>query len=216
MIVSTDKMRSIIRDIATVMEEQKLYLSDLDQAIGDGDHGFNMARGFGAVLQKLKETPGTDMGDLLKTVAMALISNVGGAAGPLYGSMFLKASTAAKGLTEIDLHGFVPLFKEGVLAIQSRGNAEPGDKTMIDVLLPAAESLERDCAAGLSARNAFANAERVAADCLEKTKDIVAKKGRASYLGERSIGHVDPGAASSYLMIRTICNSLLKEEDCRP
>jgi len=201
-------MRFIILEIAVVMEEQKQYLSDLDLAIGDGDHGFNMARGFGVVAQKLKDTPGTDIGDLLKIVAMALISNVGGAAGPLYGSMFLKASSAAKGMTEMDMPGFTSVFREGVLGMQARGNAELGDKTMVDVLLPALESLEKDSAAGLSAREAFANAEKVAADCMEKTKDIIARKGRASYIGERSIGHIDPGAASSYLMIRTICKAL--------
>ena len=208
MIVNTDKMRSVICDIAMVMEEEKLYLSELDRAIGDGDHGFNMARGFDVVVQKLKDTPGNDIHDLLKIVAMTLISNIGGAAGPLYGSMFLKASTAAKGLTEVTLSDFVPIFKEGVLGIKARGNAEIGDKTMLDVLLPVVESLEMDCAAEVSCREAFAKAERVAADQMEKTKNIVAKKGRASYLGERSIGHIDPGAASSYLMIRTICKTL--------
>ncbi|MCL2599938.1 MAG: dihydroxyacetone kinase subunit DhaL [Treponema sp.] len=208
MSMNTDRMRFIILEIAVVMEEQKQYLSDLDLAIGDGDHGFNMARGFGVVAQKLKDTPGTDIGDLLKIVAMALISNVGGAAGPLYGSMFLKASSAAKGMTEMDMPGFTSVFREGVLGMQARGNAELGDKTMVDVLLPALESLEKDSAAGLSAREAFANAEKVAADCMEKTKDIIARKGRASYIGERSIGHIDPGAASSYLMIRTICKAL--------
>ena len=208
MSINTDKVRSIVCDIAGVMEEQKRYLSDLDQAIGDGDHGFNMARGFGVVAQKLKNSPGADIGDLFKTVAMALISNIGGAAGPLYGSMFLKASSAAKGLTEINLPGFAPLFREGVLGIQARGNAEPGDKTMIDVLLPVLESLEKDGATGLPCGQAFANAEKVAAECMEKTKDLVARKGRASYLGERSLGHIDPGAASSYLMVRTICRAL--------
>ena len=208
MSMNTDRMRFIILEIAVVMEVQKQYLSDLDLAIGDGDHGFNMARGFGVVAQKLKDTPGTDIGDLLKIVAMALISNVGGAAGPLYGSMFLKASSAAKGMTEMDMPGFTSVFREGVLGMQARGNAELGDKTMVDVLLPALESLEKDSAAGLSAREAFANAEKVAADCMEKTKDIIARKGRASYIGERSIGHIDPGAASSYLMIRTICKAL--------
>jgi len=208
MSISTDKVRSIICDIARVMEERKQYLSDLDQAIGDGDHGFNMARGFSVLTQKLKDTPGTDIGDLLKIVAMTLISNIGGAVGPLYGSMFLKASTASMGLTEIELVGFLPLFREGILAIQDRGNAELGDKTMLDVLLPALASLEKDAAAGLSCGEAFSNAEKVAADCMEKTKDIVAKKGRASYLGERSIGHIDPGAASSYLIISTISKAL--------
>jgi dihydroxyacetone kinase-like protein len=206
--INTDKVRSIIADIAKVIEEQKQYLSDLDQAIGDGDHGFNMARGFGAVMQKLNETPGADIGEVLKTVAMALISNVGGASGPLYGSLFLKASGAAKGLTEIDLAGFVPILKEGILAVQARGKAELGEKTMIDVLIPVLDSLEKDSAAGISGKEAFANAEKTAADCRDKTKDIIAKKGRASYLGERSIGHIDPGATSSHLMIATISKAL--------
>jgi dihydroxyacetone kinase-like protein len=208
MSIDTDKVRSIIGDIAKMIEEQKQYLSDLDQAIGDGDHGFNMARGFGVVMQKLNETPGADIGEVLKTVAMALISNVGGASGPLYGTLFLKASVAAKGLTEVDLAGFVPMLKEGILGVQARGKAELGDKTMIDVLIPALESLEKDSTAGLSGREAFANAEKIAAACMEKTRDILAKKGRASYLGERSIGHVDPGATSSYLMISIISKAL--------
>ena len=206
--INTDKVRSIIGDIAGVIVEQKQYLSDLDQAIGDGDHGFNMARGFEAAMQKLKEAPGADIGEVLKTVAMALISNVGGASGPLYGSLFLKASGAAKGLTEIDLAGFIPVFKEGILAVQARGKAELGEKTMIDVLLPVLDSLEKDSAAGISGKEAFANAEKVAAECRDKTKDIIAKKGRASYLGERSIGHIDPGATSSCLMIATISKAL--------
>ena len=206
MSINTDKVRSIIGDIAKMIEEQKQYLSDLDQAIGDGDHGFNMARGFEVAMQKLNENPGADIGEVLKTVAMALISNVGGAAGPLYGSFFLKAAGVAKGLTEIDVAGFVPVFKEGVLGVQARGKAELGEKTMIDVMLPVLESLEKD--AGLSGKEAFANAEKVAAEAKEKTKDIIAKKGRASYLGERSIGHIDPGATSSYLMISVINKAL--------
>ncbi|MDR2484623.1 MAG: dihydroxyacetone kinase subunit L [Treponema sp.] len=208
MSVNTDKARSIIGDIAKVIEEQKQYLSDLDQAIGDGDHGFNMARGFEAVTRKLEEAPGADIGEVLKTVAMALISNVGGASGPLYGTLFLKASGAAKGLAEIGLADFIPLLKEGIAGVQARGKAVVGEKTMIDVLVPALESLEKDCAAGLSGKAAFANAEKLAAQCMEKTKDILAKKGRASYLGERSIGHIDPGAASSYMMIAAISKAL--------
>ena len=210
MIVTTDRVRSIICDIARVMDEQKQHLDDLDRAIGDGDHGSNMARGFGVVLQKLKDTPGTDIGDLFKIVAMALISNVGGTIGPLYGGMFLKASTAAKGLTKVDLPGFVRLFREGILGVQVLGNAEPGDKTMIDVLLPVLESLEKNSAAKVSCVDAFAEAEKIAADCVKKTKDLVARKGRASYLDEHSVGHIDPGAASSHLMIRAIGEFLAK------
>ena len=208
MSINTDKVRLIIGDIAAMIEEKKQYLSDLDQAIGDGDHGFNMARGFGVVVQKLSEAPGADIGEVLKTVAMTLISNVGGASGPLYGTLFLKASAAAKGMSEMDLSGFIPVLKEGILGVQARGKAELGEKTMLDVLLPVLESLEKDSAAGLSGVQAFANAEKTAIACMEGTKDIIAKKGRASYLGERSIGHIDPGAASSCLMISTICKAL--------
>jgi dihydroxyacetone kinase-like protein len=208
MSINTDKVRSIIGDIAVAIGEQKQYLSDLDQAIGDGDHGFNMARGFDAVMAKLKDAPGADIGDVLKTTAMALISNVGGASGPLYGTLFLKGSALAKGLTEIDLAGFVPIFKEGILGVQARGKAELGEKTMIDVLIPVLESLEKDSAAGVSGKEAFAKAEKLAAECVEKTKDIIAKKGRASYLGERSIGHIDPGATSSHLIISVISKAL--------
>jgi len=202
--IDSDRLRSVICCIAVVMKEQQQYLSDLDRETGDGDHGFNMARGFDAVVQRLKDAPETGISDLLKIVAMALISNVGGASGPLYGGMFLKASTAAKGLTKMNLSDFVPLFREGVFGIQSRGNAVLGDKTMIDVLLPVAESLEKDCTAGLSGADALANAEKTAAACMEKTRNLVARKGRASYLCEHSLGHIDPGAASSYLMIRAI------------
>jgi dihydroxyacetone kinase-like protein len=208
MSINTDKVRSIIGDIASVIREQKQYLSDLDQAIGDGDHGFNMARGFDSVMAKLKDAPGADIGEVLKTTAMSLISNVGGASGPLYGTLFLKAATIAKGLTEIDLVGFVPIFKEGVLGVQARGKAELGEKTMIDVLIPVLESLEKDATAGVSGKEAFDKAEKLAAECVQKTKDIIAKKGRASYLGERSIGHIDPGAESSHLMIAVIAKAL--------
>ena len=208
MSINTDKVRSIIGDIAGAIGEQKQHLSDLDQAIGDGDHGFNMARGFDAVMQKLAAAPGADIGEVLKTTAMALISNVGGASGPLYGTLFLKAAGLAKGLSELDLAGFIPLLKEGILGVQARGKAELGEKTMLDVLLPVLGSLENDSAAGISGKAAFANAEKLAAECVEKTKDIIAKKGRASYLGERSIGHIDPGAESSRLMISVISKAL--------
>jgi dihydroxyacetone kinase-like protein len=208
MSVSIDKVRSIIGDIAKMIGKQQHYLSDLDQAIGDGDHGFNMARGFDAVMLKLEATPGEDIGDVLKITAMALISNVGGASGPLYGTLFLRAAGKAKGLTEIDLAGFVLLLKEGVLGVQARGKAELGEKTMIDVLIPVLESLEKDSNAGLDGKQAFANAATLAAECMGKTKDILAKKGRASYLGERSIGHIDPGATSSCFIIQTISKAL--------
>jgi dihydroxyacetone kinase-like protein len=211
MSVSLEQVKSILLDICKVIEEQKDYLSTLDQAIGDGDHGFNMARGFEIVREKMKNVPGTDIGELLKITAMALISNVGGASGPLYGTLFLRASGSAKGLTAIDLPGFITLFRDGIKGVQERGKAEVGEKTMIDVLVPVLESLEKDSSAGLLGKEAFSNAAIVAAECAEKTKNIQASKGRASYLGERSIGHIDPGAMSSCLIIQTISKALDKQ-----
>jgi dihydroxyacetone kinase-like protein len=204
MSINTDKVRTIIKEIAKVIEEQKEYLSDLDRAIGDGDHGYNLARGFETVVQKLNETPGSNIGEVLKTVAMSLISNVGGASGALYGTMFLKASVTAKDISEIDLAKFVLMLNEGVAGIQVRGKAVFGEKTMLDVLIPVLEFLKNESSNNIPAKEAFEKAEKLAAESLEKTKDIIATKGRASYLGERSIGHIDPGAASSYFMILTI------------
>jgi dihydroxyacetone kinase-like protein len=208
MSVTVDKVRSIIGEIAAEIESQKQFLSDLDQAIGDGDHGFNMARGFGVTMEKLRATPGTTIADVLKTVAMALISNVGGASGPLYGTMFLKMSTAVGPVDTIDLPAFAAAFREGIAGVQMRGKAELGEKTMLDVLIPVGALLDAEAAAGTTAAVAFAKVTALAAEKCAATKDIVATKGRASYLGERSIGHVDPGATSSKLMLDVIAKSL--------
>jgi dihydroxyacetone kinase-like protein len=208
MSVNTEKSAAIIRAIAKAVLDNKQYLSDLDQAIGDGDHGFNMARGFEAVGVKLGAAPSATIGGALKTTAMALISTVGGASGPLYGSFFLKMASAIGEKTEIDLAAFAPAFKEGVLAVKARGKAEFGEKTMLDVLIPVAELLEKEAAAGKDGRSAFAGAAKLAEECMNNTKDKVATKGRAAYLGERSAGHIDPGATSSYLMIKTVAEAL--------
>jgi dihydroxyacetone kinase-like protein len=208
MSVNTEKTIEIINALAKIIVEKKQYLSDLDQAIGDGDHGFNMARGFDAVIAKLNATPPATIGEALKTTAMALISNVGGASGPLYGSFFLKMSTVIGAKTEIDLASFAPAFKEGVLAVQARGKAELGEKTMLDVLIPVAELLEKEAAAGKSGKDPFVAATKLAEECMKNTKDKVATKGRAAYLGERSAGHIDPGSSSSYLMIKTLTEAI--------
>jgi dihydroxyacetone kinase-like protein len=208
MSVNTEKAIAIIGNIANIILENKQYLSDLDQAIGDGDHGFNMARGFEAVLQKMQAAPPGNIGDLLKTTAMTLISNVGGASGPLYGTLFLKMSTVLAGKTEVDLAGFVPAFKEGILGVQARGKAELGEKTMLDVLIPVLGLLEKEAASGKDGKSAFAEAVKCAEQCVLDTKDKIATKGRAAYLGERSAGHIDPGAVSSCLMIKTVSEAL--------
>jgi dihydroxyacetone kinase-like protein len=210
MAVSTDQVRHIVLDIAAMIEANRAYLSDLDPAIGDGDHGFNLDRGFQAVKAKLAAAPGADIGEVVKTVAMALISHVGGASGPLYGTLFLKIGTLAAGKTELDLPAFVPLLKAGIEGVQQRGKASLGEKTMLDVLIPVAAQLETDAAAGVDGKAAFAKAAVLAREKMEATKPVMATKGRAAYLGERSIGHIDPGATSSCLMIETIAAALAK------
>ncbi|MDR2491017.1 MAG: dihydroxyacetone kinase subunit L [Spirochaetaceae bacterium] len=208
MSVTTEKAAAIIGRIAVVIEENKQYLSDLDQQIGDGDHGFNMARGFEAVMAKLSAQASTEMGELLKTTAMALISNVGGASGPLYGTLVLKMAGAVGSAAEFNLAIFTQAFKAGVLGVQERGKAVLGEKTMLDVLIPVLELFEKEAAAGTDAKTAFADAAALAEKCVLETKDKIATKGRAAYLGERSKGHVDPGAASACLIIQTIAREL--------
>lgn len=208
--VSTDQVRAVVIAIAKIMEENKLYLTELDAAIGDNDHGLNMARGFLAVEKKLEEAPGNTVGDVLKTTAMALISNVGGASGPLYGTLFLKGAGVVKDKTSIDLQDFAQLLSEGIAGVMARGKAHLGEKTMLDVLIPVQEQLAADAAVGKSGQEALQMAAEKARDCAEKTKDIQATRGRASYLGERSIGHIDPGAMSSCLIFETIAVQLGK------
>lgn len=204
MSITPEKLRGILLDMARVMEENKQYLTDLDAAIGDGDHGLNMARGFSAARAKLEGTPELMPDGLLKTVATALISNVGGASGPLYGTLFLKAASSAAGKKELGLKDLADLLREGVEGVKARGRAEEGEKTMLDVLIPAQRSLEKDAGSGVSCAEALARVKTLARESAEKTSDIVATKGRASYLGERSLGHIDPGAMSSCLLISVL------------
>jgi phosphoenolpyruvate---glycerone phosphotransferase subunit DhaL len=203
--VTADQVRDWIRRFAAVIAEHRAELVALDTAIGDGDHGTNMDRGMKKALEKLDSQEGADIGALLKAVAMALISSVGGAAGPLYGTLFLQMGTSAAGKEELDLAGWTAALDAGIKGVQSRGKAEPGDKTMIDALLPALEALEfsdGDAAAAL------AKAADAAEEGMKSTIPMEARKGRASYLGPRSVGHQDPGATSSYLLMRSAAEAL--------
>jgi dihydroxyacetone kinase-like protein len=193
-----DQVADWVRRFAAVVAERKGELTKLDQAIGDGDHGTNMDRGLRKAVEKLDAVEGNDIGAALKAVGMALVSSVGGAGGPLYGTFFLQAGQAAAGRSELDTEGFASMVRAGVDGVQSRGKAEPEDKTMIDALLPAAAALEQ----GGDLAEAAARAADAAEDGMRATTDLVARKGRASYLGERSRGHQDPGATSSALMMR--------------
>lgn len=197
-------MAAIIEGMAKKIEAEKEYLTELDNEIGDGDHGINLARGFEAVEKKLPSLAGDDIGALLKGVGMQLVSTVGGASGPLYGTAFMKAGMACKGLTEIDGPAFVKAMEAAVDGIKMRGKATEGEKTMLDALCPALKVMQDDVAAGKSLKEALQDAAQAAEKGVEYTKTIIATKGRASYLGERSLGHQDPGATSSLYLLQVL------------
>ena len=207
MSIGAADVRSWISGYAEVIGEQRAFLVQLDTAIGDGDHGTNMNRGMQAALEKLGDAQDADISTVLKTVGMALVSKVGGAAGPLYGTLFLKMSQAAAGTAELDLAGWADVLDAGVQGVKQRGKAEPNDKTMLDTLLPAVDALKAAAADGASLEDGLARSEDAAKQGMEATIPLKALKGRASYLGERSIGHQDPGATSSYLLIQAARSS---------
>jgi dihydroxyacetone kinase-like protein len=190
-----------LRDFAAVMAQEKDALTALDSAIGDGDHGINMDRGMRAVMDKVDAAPAADVPALMKTVGMALISKVGGAAGPLYGTLFLQFGSAAgpDGLTP---EGWAGCMAAGVAGVRARGKAELEDKTMVDALQPAADAVSAALAEGASFADALARGADAAEEGARATIPLVARKGRASYLGERSAGHQDPGATSSAHLVR--------------
>lgn len=190
-----------IRALKNIFTESKEYLTELDAAIGDADHGINMARGFSAVFDALQEPP-ADTGALFKVASMTLIKTVGGAAGPLYGTFFLRAAGPTAGKTELDSAGVVEFVEAGVGGILQRGKAERGDKTMIDAWLPALDAMKARLSDGASVADLMQHAAAAAEDGMRATVPLVARKGRASYLGERSRGHQDPGATSSYLILK--------------
>lgn len=184
------------------LTEAKAWLTELDAPIGDSDHGVNMARGFEAVKKALDDKPPADAGGAFKSVAMTLISTVGGASGPLYGTFYLQASTKSAGKASLDLAGWTECFEAGLNGVMMRGKAQPGDKTMIDALAPALAALKAHAGAPLAdALDASAGAAEAGATA---TIPLVARKGRASYLGERSAGHQDPGATSSAMLLRAL------------
>ena len=197
-------MAAIVEGMAKKIEAEKEYLTELDNEFGDGDHGINLARGLEAVDKKLPSLAGGDIGALLKGVGMQLVSTVGGASGPLYGTAFMKAGMACKGLTEIDGPAFVKAMEAAVDGIKMRGKATEGEKTMLDALCPALKVLQDDVTAGKSLKEALQDAAQAAEKGVEYTKTIIATKGRASYLGERSLGHQDPGATSSLYLLQVL------------
>ncbi|WP_315079143.1 dihydroxyacetone kinase subunit DhaL [uncultured Clostridium sp.] len=211
--VTVKQVKDILIKVEKVIEENKLYLSELDAAIGDGDHGLNMNKGFKAVIEKIKDLPEDDLGNIFKNSGMALVSNVGGASGPLYGTAFMKAAMAVNKKSEMDINDFVKVLEEALGGIKMRGKGQEGEKTMIDTLSPAIEAAKRSIGENKTVKEVLIEIKEAAKNGMEHTKDIVATKGRASYVGERSIGHIDAGATSMYLILNTIVEELTKEEN---
>lgn len=199
-----NKVIEIIKKIGADIEEQKDFLTELDNVIADGDHGINMARGFQAVDAILPSMEGKDIGTLLKNVGMKLLSTVGGASGPLYGTAYMKAGAAVAGKTEIDMSDFIKMLDAAIEGVQKRGKATTGEKTMIDSMVPASEAIKASYAADQDAKKSLDAGVKAAEDGIEYTKTIIATKGRASYIGERSIGHQDPGATSFTIMLKDV------------
>jgi dihydroxyacetone kinase-like protein len=200
--IDVDELKSWLQEFARLIAEHRTELSELDAAIGDGDHGTNMDRGMQAAVANLA---GDTVGDLIKQVGMTLVSTVGGASGPLYGTFFLRFATTAGAVTELDARQFAAAMRAGLEGVVARGKAEPEDKTMFDALAPAVAALEQG---GDSLSDTLAAAANAADKGRDATIEMLARKGRASYLGERSVGHQDPGATSAALLLRAAASTL--------
>lgn len=210
--VSYGQVSDWIRAFAAVVAENKEYLTELDSAIGDADHGINMNRGMAAVVGKLDEGEAADIGALLRTVGMTLVSKVGGASGPLYGTLFLEMGKSAAGQEELSDEDWADALAAGVAGVQRRGKAELGDKTMVDVLVPAVETVRAALAGGAPLDEALRRSAEAAQAAMTATIPLVARKGRASYLGERSANHQDPGSTSSWLLLRTAAETFTAKD----
>jgi len=189
---------------ADVLHENRAYLTELDSAIGDADHGINMDRGFTAVRAKFPTMATMDIATQLKTVGTTLVSTVGGASGPLYGTAFLRAGVAVAGKQQLGPADMVALLEAFLGGIVARGKAQPGEKTMVDALTPALAAAKQALNEGLPLKELSSRATQAAEEGMKATIPLLATKGRASYLGERSIGHQDPGATSSWLILRSL------------
>lgn len=206
--VDTAVLADWVSRFGTAVTEKRDWLTELDSAIGDADHGANMARGMSAVGEKLSAGTPATVDELLKTVGMTLVSSVGGASGPLYGTFFLRMGMAAGAVSELDGPRLAAALRAGLDGIVARGKAEAGDKTMFDAMAPAVDAFDAALAAGSSIADAARAAADAGANGRDATLPLVARKGRASYLGERSAGHLDPGAASTAILFDTLADAL--------
>jgi dihydroxyacetone kinase-like protein len=207
MSITRDDTLNWIKAIANVIGENSTYLTQLDAAIGDADHGANMDRGFKAVMNKMSEVSDKDIGTIFKTLGMTLISTVGGAGGPLYGTFFLQIGLKTAGKMELHLADWSEALEAALNGVIMRGKAELGDKTMVDALTPATAALRQSISDSQPINQALELSAEAARKGMEGTIPLVARKGRASYLGERSAGHQDPGATSSFLILKAAADT---------
>jgi dihydroxyacetone kinase-like protein len=205
--VGVEDLTAWLRRFAEVVHERRDELTTLDSAIGDADHGSNLDRGMAAVVVALQDAPPADAAALLKKTGATLVSKVGGASGPLYGTFFLRMAGAA-GDGDLDDATLARALRAGLDGVVARGKADPGDKTMVDALGPACDALDAAVGSGKPLADALAAAAEAAAQGRDATVPMVARKGRASYLGERSAGHMDPGATSTTLLIEAAAATL--------
>lgn len=206
--MNTVKVVEALKKIAAKIEAEKDFLTELDSPIGDSDHGINMARGFAVVDHKLDTLDTDDIGDILRNAGMALVSTVGGSSGPLFGTAFMKMGMTLKGKTEVSMPEFLTAFGAAIEGVKSRGKSTTGEKTMLDAMVPALEAMQTEWENSADASKAFAAGLKAAEDGVEYTKTIIATKGRASYVGERSIGHQDPGATSFTMMLGVLAKEV--------
>ena len=208
--IDSKQIIAIIDAVIKKIDAEKDFLTQLDNEIGDGDHGINLSRGFKSVEEKLSTLADKDIGAILKTVGTQLVSTVGGASGPLYGTAFMKAGNVCKGKFTLTDEEFVQAFNAAVEGVKLRGKSVEGEKTMLDALCPAYKALKNGIDGGKTLVQALADAVKAATDGVEYTKTIIATKGRAAYLNERSLGHQDPGATSSLYILQTALEVLKK------
>ena len=204
--MSPEQKARLIEACADMIDDEAANLTALDQAIGDGDHGLNMRRGFQALRDQKDELAALPLGQMLQKAGMTLVMKVGGASGPLYGSLFMAMGKAVADAD--DGQAVATMLAAGIAAVKARGKATTGEKTMLDVLVPVHDTLQAELAAGHGRAALLQALKAKAAAAAEATKELKATKGRASFLGERSIGHVDPGARSSALLVATLCDQL--------
>jgi len=206
--LNLDNFKKIMEKIAATIDKNSSYLSELDSFVGDGDHGATISRGFSGVIKKIEEKPPDNISDLLKAIGLTLISSMGGASGPIFGSIFIAMAKTVEGKDNIGLSELKDMFSDALDKIMKLGGAVPGDKTLVDSLKPIVDSLKNSYSKGLSLKKAASLAESSALKGAESTKDMVAKKGRSKYLGERSVGYQDAGATTMYLIMKSINDSI--------